>query len=674
MRNHVITGLLLVTTLTAAAQEPLGSTPNDSTEQLPSVTVTESRRQQALRSTAPLHVLSHGDWLRMGLSDMAGALHRLPGITLRDYGGAGGMKTVSVRGFGAQHTGVSYDGLLLSECQSGEIDVSRYSLDNVSQLSLIIGDNDDIFIPARQASMAATLNIETWGIGEHDNGQKSPLSSTIRAQLKAGSFGYVSPYVRWEQWLSDRFALSVMGEYVHAENDYPFTLRNVTITTREHRTNSRMNQGHAEVNFLWKPSLKSQLAGKVYYYDNDRQLPGQVRYYTNLSNETLHDRNAFGQLRFQTRWNDRWSLKWQGRATWSESRYNDGLVASQVQDGNYWQREYYTTACLLYTPAEHWTLDYSADYSYASLNSSLKSDTRPYRHTLLQSATAKYRTQRFTVLGRLLWSVYLNGARTGASARDMRRLSPSLSMSYKVLADEELYVRASYKNIFRAPTFNESYFFHYGSTNLQPESTDQMNIGVTYQSRQTSVRSPLYTFTLDAYMNHVEDKIVGVPFNMFVWTCINVGKVRTFGLDATAKGSWHLGKRQQLTASANYSLQRVQNRTNPESAYYGNQLAYMPLHSGAFSLGWENPWVNLTVYGEGVSERWGSNEHYDETRIKGYFELGATAWKAFRWGRQRQRSLDIRLDVKNLLDKQYEIVRLYPMPGISWQLTVGATI
>ena len=671
MRKKVLAGLLLACPLCVAAQTAGGDTLDAKAEQLPSLTVTESRRQQQLRSTAPLHVLGHGDWLQMGLTDMAGALHRLPGITLRDYGGAGGMKTVSVRGFGAQHTGVSYDGLLLSECQSGEIDVSRYSLDNVEQLSLIVGDNDDIFIPARQASMAATLNIETWGTGRPREGEKTPISSAVHAQLKAGSFGYVSPYVRYEQWLSDRFALSAMGEYVHAENDYPFTLRNVTLTTRERRTNSRMNQGHAELNFLWKTDSKGELAGKVYYYDNDRQLPGQVRYYTNLSNETLHDRNAFGQLRFQTRWNDRWALKWQGRATWSESRYNDGLVASQVQDGNYWQREYYTTACLLYAPTDRWTLDYSADYSYASLNSSLTTDTRPYRHTLLQSVTAKYRTGRLTVLGRLLVSLYLNGARTGASARDMRRLSPSLSASYKVLSDEELYVRASYKNIFRAPTFNESYFFHYGSTNLKPESTDQMNIGVTYQPRRATGRSPLYTFTLDAYMNHVEDKIVGVPFNMFVWTCINVGKVRTLGLDATAKGSWTLTDRQQLTASGNYSLQRVQNRTNPESAYYGNQLAYMPVHSGACSVGWMNPWVNVTLSGEGVSRRWGTNEHYDETQIDGYFELGATVWKTFTLGHgKRKRSLEVRFDLKNLLDKQYEIVRLYPMPGRSWMVTV----
>ena len=85
--------------------------------ELEGVTVTESQRRHTLTSTAPLHLLDRRDMLSMGITDMADALHRLPGITLRDYGGAGGMKTVSVRGFGAKHTGVSYDGVMLSDCR-----------------------------------------------------------------------------------------------------------------------------------------------------------------------------------------------------------------------------------------------------------------------------------------------------------------------------------------------------------------------------------------------------------------------------------------------------------------------------------------------------------------------------------------------------------------------------
>ena len=366
------------------------------THQLREVTISKDRHQRALQSTAPMHVLDRRDMLVQGVTDMADALHRLPGITLRDYGGAGGMKTVSVRGFGAKHTGVSYDGVMLSECQSGEIDLSRYSLDNVDNLTLTVGDNADIFIPARNATTPATLTIQTLRQPSDD------LQPHMTAQLKAGSFGYISPFLRYEQCLSDRFSFSVVGEYVHAKNDYPYTIKNGIETINDRRNNSRMNSGHAELNFLWNTSSSSQLGGKVYYYDNDRQLPGQVFYYSNTSRETLRDRNVFGQLTFQQRWGEQWSLKLLAKYNWAASLYDDGIVAGWVQDGDYYQREAYTSLALLYTPTEHWAFDYSADYAHNNLNSTLPTDTRPYRNTILQSATAKFSKGQLTVMARLL--------------------------------------------------------------------------------------------------------------------------------------------------------------------------------------------------------------------------------------------------------------------------------
>lgn len=627
------------------------------THQIDEVQVIDSRKHHTLTSTAPLHVMDHGEMLRMGVTDMADALHRLPGITLRDYGGAGGMKTVSVRGFGAKHTGVSYDGVMLSECQSGEIDLSRYSLDNVGSLSLVIGDNDDIFIPARQATTPASVNIQTMQLSADDR------LPHLKAQMKLGSFGYASPFLKYEQNVSEHMAFSALGEYTYAENDYPYTIKNGVETINDRRKNSRMNSGHGELNFLWTISPSDRLSGKVYYYDNDRQLPGQVFYYSNTSRETLRDRNLFGQLMYQKRLSEKLSLKLNGKFNWSASLYDDGMVASQILDANYWQREYYTSACLLYLPSDEWAFDYSVDYAHNNLNSTLDTDVRPYRNTLLQSATAKYRTQRLTVMGRLLYSLYLNGAKQGAAAEDMRRLSPSLSLSYLLLPN--LHVRASYKEIFRAPTFNENYFFHYGSKDLHPERTEQLNVGMTWTGDfgKTSLQT-----TFDGYYNIVKDMIVAVPFNMFVWNCVNVGKVRVLGLDFTLNASYQLTKRQTLTLSGYYSYQRAQNRADETSPYYNNQIAYTPEHSCSAALAWENPWVNVSTHLTTVSERWSTNAHIEGTRVKGYYELGASAYRRFHIGRS---VMELRLDLKNLADRQYEIVGSYPMPGRSYQISLN---
>ncbi len=640
--------------------------------ELEGVTVTESQRRHTLTSTAPLHLLDRRDMLSMGITDMADALHRLPGITLRDYGGAGGMKTVSVRGFGAKHTGVSYDGVMLSECQSGEIDLSRYSLDNVEGLSLTIGDNDDIFIPARQSSTPAVLNIETLRMRTDDT------RPHLTAQVKQGSFGLISPFVRYEQNLSNRFAFSLVGEYTYADNDYPYSIQNGNETVSDRRSNSRMNSWHGELNFLYQTNRVSRLSGKLYYYDNDRQLPGQVHYYTNLSGEALRDRNAFGQLLYQTRWDDKLSLKWLAKYNWAESVYRDRMMQGGVNDASYWQREVYSSAVLLYTPDERWAMDYSMDYAFNNLNGSSWRTLvgKPYRHTMLQSATAKYQSRRLKVIVRLLLSLYLNGqsempATTRQdvqqnSADNMQRLSPSLSVSYKLLADQDLYVRASYKNIFRSPTFNESYYYHYGSTNLKPESTDQLNVGVTYTAPLS--RRNMLTVTLDGYYNHVKDMIVAVPQNMFVWTCVNLDKVRSYGLDATMRASRQVAEGHQVAVAGSYSYQRVEDRNNPDASTYGYQVAYMPRHQGSLSVSYENPWVNVSLHGTSVSSRWPNNNHYEGTLIAGYTDCGATLWRQFRWHRHQ---LEARFDLKNVFDKQYEIVANYPMPGRNYQISIN---
>ncbi len=632
----------------------------DNSYQLQDIIITENKKKNEITSTAPLYIISNKSLNIAGITDIADALNRIPGITIRDYGGAGGMKTVSVRSFGTQHTGVSYDGIMLSDCQSGQIDLSRYSLENVDDISLVIGDNDDIFLPAKNASLPAIININTIKSPTND------LLPHLTSQLKIGSFGYISPFVRYEQNLSHSFALSAIGEFVYAENDYPFTLRNISVVTKERRTNSRMKSGHGEANFIWNINKHNQLDGKLYYYDNDRLLPGQVRYYTNLSNEKLRDQNFFAQLGYRTFNGNNLSFKFKAKYNWAASKYKDGSYSDGIKDADYWQREIYSSACILYTPFVDWAFSYAADYSFNNMNSSLSTDTRPYRHTILQSATIKYKTSRISIIGKLLYSLYFNDAQYGKSAKNLRKLSPSLSMSYKIFNDKNIYVRASYKNIFRSPTFNESYFYHFGSTDLLPETTDQYNIGFTFLknvSNNTSLK-----ITLDGYMNHVKDKIVAVPYNMFIWTNVNIGKVKVLGFDATANLSYKFSDRHSLIFTTSYSIQSAKNRTNPDSPYYGYQIAYTPLHSGSVSLCYENPWVNVTLHGTGMSSRSANNEHYEDSNIPGFFDTGITLFRSFK---VLKNEITLKGDIKNLFNKQYEIVKAYPMPGISYQFSIN---
>lgn len=642
----------------------ISSTPVDTVgKDLQEFEVVSERVRKEVTSTAPLFNLTNERMKTMGITDISDALHRLPGVNIRDYGGAGGMKTVSVRGFGTTHTGVIYDGIVLSDCQSGKIDLSRYSLDNVGSLSLIVGDNSDIFVPAKASASAASIIISTMSV-------PGPQDSLwhLTGQMRFGSFGTYNPYVKIGKSITPKFSFSAIGEYTHARNDYPFTLKNGKLVTRERRNNSKMNSAHGEINTRWRITPASTLDAKVYYYDNNRELPGPVILYNPICHEKLRDRNFFGQLTYKNLSLSKFSFQGLAKFNWDASLYHDedGKYPGGVLDEDYYQREVYVSGSALYVPTDKLAFNYSVDYFYNNLTTNQMEVVGPWRHSVLQSFTGKFQNSWLLATARLLWSIYNNGVKEGTSSKDENKLSPSLSVSVQPMRNRLFFIRASYKNIFRMPTFNETYYFRMGSTSLKPEDTDQFNLGLTWQHNSAGWLNAL-VLTGDVYYNNVKDKIVALPTNMFIWTMTNMDKARAFGTDVTASATFNIARSQSLVFAGNYSWQRVQPRTSPTDPDYNKQVAYTPIHSGAASLSWENPWVDVVVHTTGASDRYGTSSNLPITRIKGYMEMGAALIRSFKIKRN---TIDLRFDMTNILDTQYEIVGNYPMPGRAWKFTV----
>src|SRR5574344_2932253 len=99
----------------------------------------EAKRNNNVTSTAPVQSVGVTEIRQLGSLQLSDVAKHFSGVTVKDYGGIGGLKTISVRSLGAAHTAVSYDGITLSDCQTGQIDIGRFSTDNVEMLSLCNG-------------------------------------------------------------------------------------------------------------------------------------------------------------------------------------------------------------------------------------------------------------------------------------------------------------------------------------------------------------------------------------------------------------------------------------------------------------------------------------------------------------------------------------------------------
>lgn len=519
--------------------------------QIEEVTVNASSNARKVSSTAPMQVLSRDQLRQQGVTDITDALRRFSGVNVKDYGGAGGMKTVSVRSLGSQHTSVAYDGITITDCQSGQIDLSRFSLDNIKSLSLTVGDNDDIFLPARTVASAASLRLQTL------LPELSEKDSRLKAEIKAGAFGMVNSFLRYDRRLSGKVSMSLSGDFMRADNLYPFTLVNGKYVSEERRDNNYIENYRGEWNMYVRPNVRSVLDGKVYYYDSFRELPGPVILYNNTSDEELSERNFFSQLHYQTYWENNLSLQINGKFNWAYSHYHDEGAEFPGGEMNnlYYQREYYGSAALLYTPLDAWAFSYAADYSFNNLSTNAASGVKPYRHTVLQTLTARYRTPHVTVTALMLGSLYMNGAKKGESAVNAHRFSPSFSFSWRPWEQKDIYVRASYKDIFRVATFTENYFDRWGSRDLKPEVARQYNIGGTYGYTSSVSWLASAHLSLDSYYNYVKNKIVAMPYNMFFWTMVNLGHVDILGVEANADAAFRLAAKHRLLSALSYTYQ-----------------------------------------------------------------------------------------------------------------------
>lgn len=158
------------------------------TYSIPEITVSDIYQTREVRSTAPLQVFSKDALKNLHALQVSDAVKHFAGVTVKDYGGIGGLKTVSIRSLGAQHTAVGYDGITLTDCQTGQIDIGRFSLDNVDRLSLNNGQSDNIFQPARFFASAGILNIQTL-TPQFTKDKKT----NIAGAFKTGSWGLVNP-------------------------------------------------------------------------------------------------------------------------------------------------------------------------------------------------------------------------------------------------------------------------------------------------------------------------------------------------------------------------------------------------------------------------------------------------------------------------------------------------
>ncbi len=658
---------------------------------LDEVTVVGNRYREVI----PSQRLSGEKLEALSSFSVADAVRYFSGVQIKDYGGVGGLKTVDIRSMGSNHLGVFYDGIEIGNAQNGTVDLGKFSLDFIEEVSLYNGQKSEIFQSAKDFGSAGTIYLRTRRPRFEGN-----KKTNLVAYFRTGSFDLVNPSVLWEQKISSTISSSLNAEYVYSSGKYKYRYTkynadgSIANDTTAVRQNGDIHSLRLEGGFNgYIPQGNWNIKG--YFYDSEKGLPGAIVNNVWKNSQRQWDRNAFVQGSFQKQLFKGYDFLVNTKYSNDYMRYQNPDTTLMLIDNKFWQQEIYISTANKYSVFSTWDINLSVDYIWNTLDANLVGFVNPSRNTVLTALATAFEWRRFKAQASVLGTFVFDNIKIkdAEKANDKSEYTPAVFLSYQPFVRAKnispLRVRAFYKRIFRMPTFNDLYYTDIGNIKLRPEFTTQYNLGIQYGKNFKKGIINDVNISADAYYNEVIDKIVAVPKggsgggSLYRWMMMNLGLVEIRGVDVTAKIGWNVGAYGirpdnndandkgvcptplRINLSFNYTFQKAQDFTDKNSEWYGGQIAYIPWHSGSAIVNavWKTWDLNYSfIY---VGERYHNSANIPANHEQPWYTHDLTLGKSFK---VKKSKLKISAEANNLLNQAYEVITCYPMPGRNYKL------
>lgn len=630
-----------------------------SVKRLAEVQVIERTNTINITSPTPSQVLKGAALQRLNTLSVADAIRYFSGVQMKDYGGVGGLKTVNLRSLGSSQTAVFYDGLQINNAQNGQVDLSKFSMDNIGSIELYNAQKNTIFQPARGFSAGSSVYLTT----------KSPTfkegsKDLYKATFKTGSFGLANSSILWQHHVSNATFSTLNAEYTHANGKYKFRYTNGVYDTIAVRNNGDINALRFEAGLKTAITDSSSWEIKGYLYDSERGLPGAIIENRFNYNQREWDRNVFLQSGYE--WcGTVYSLMLKAKYANDYLRYLDPdiITTEGFSDSRYHQQEFYFSVASLLKLEKYWNVSISADYARNAMQSNIFRFVNPLRNTALVAIATQLKWSRFDLQANLLSNIISERTQT-TTGKNIYKYTPTVAASWQPFNSEAFRLRGFYKSIYRIPTFNESYYTFVGSANLQPEYSRQLGVGFTFQRTRNSGILRNISIQTDIYGNKVDNKIIAVPsLNLQRWTMQNIGRVNIKGIESNLQSGWYVNDKVLINGGLSYTYQQAYDAST--DAKPKQQIPYTPVHSGSALAGvlYKNYSFNYSFIYTG--ERYNQAANIPANYIEPWYTHDLSAnWRQPVKGHE----INVGAEVNNVFNQYYDVITNFPMPGRFYRL------
>jgi len=555
-------------------------------------------------------------------------------VLIKSYG-PGMLGSLSIRGTGAAHSPILWNGLNIQNNMSSQQD-----------LSLIQG----FLFDAIQLNAGAQNNLSTGGIlgGSIALGQQKifqPLQ--IDLGMDFGSFG------------TQRYRLGIDSKkgawtnrfrtiYQEAQNNITFNNRTVladSLQTLQH-AHTALFAAINETRYLSKSGWEAGFS--AWYQRSERQIP-----------ETMLQSSIATQQDEAFRFNGFWE---KGDSN-SYLRFTSGLFAENLwyhdpekkleglNNGITWvnQGEYRKKL-------EHFSVQAGVNYQIDQANSNSFKNGGVQIHSGAIYGAAYGNTGKHK---RISWKADIRQAMRGTLIP-----KPAFSLGADYLLSSKSTFRAHLSHISRLPNLNDLYWNPGGDPDLQPEKgySGEFSYLFSHHTKRKAVH-----VRLTGFYSIIDQWIIWLPDNGF-WTPQNLQKVHNRGLEWEGRFIKRIQKSYlTLLYGGTFLLASNEEAKNAQDLSVGKQLIYVPYWKNYASLELRNRRGTLIYRHAFTGGRYTSsdNQSFLAPYSVGDLELNYT------FNINRKQRLQAGFSIQNIWNESFESIEWRPMPGRYYQLSIN---
>ncbi|UOG92191.1 MAG: TonB-dependent vitamin B12 receptor [Candidatus Thiothrix sulfatifontis] len=573
---------------------------------LDDIVVTADRKARTVDATlAPVSIITRKDIEQYQATSVPEVLRRLPGITLSNSGGVGKATSVFIRGTNSSHVLVLIDGIKMGSATTGTVAFEDLPLDQVERIEVVRGPRSSLY---GSEAIGGVIQIFT---------RKGGKGFQPEISISAGSNNTQKANVN----LAGGDTTTWYNVNAGTEKTDGF---NATANNKEPdadgyaRDSVSLRAGHRFANGTDVDVALLQAQGNNDYdgaFGNQGEFVQQA-----LSGKVRHSIGDKAVLTAQL-----------GQAKDESDNFKDGAFKSRFN----------TTRD---------TVSLQADVAVRA-NDSLTVGIEQQQDKVNSSTTYAIASRANTGLfGN--YQTTLGATQLDISARqdDNEQFGNHTTGGVAVGRDlpNGMRVTAAYGTAFKAPTFNNLYFPNSGDASLQPEESQNTELGVSGKAAGDKVR-----WSANAFSNNI-DNLISYPPPTYKVSQTEKARIQGMELSAgTQLAGWEV--------NTNLTLQKPENRSGADA---GKNLTLRPERLASVDIDRDLGKFRVGATVRGESQRYTDTANTESKKLAGYGTLDLRA------DYQLAKSWTVGVKLSNVLNKDYQTNNGYNQDGVNGLVTV----